>query len=148
MVSTVVGLFFVLVAFWINDVPGPSDRTSAFAGNGQTSAPVDQPVEFTLTDELGSGEVSEQVVVLLNGKNIGNLTVDAAYPQTSMKVAEPAPGPYSYTVESTAIFLDGSNTVSYTGAGQGMINVQNGKVYSLRGSITGDTWFVSIEEED
>ena len=143
ILSSFVGLVFVCFGLaGSSNMPGAPPQAAASAASS-----ADQPAEFTLTDELGYGQVSEQVMVLLDGKSIGNLTVDAAYPHASMKVVT-APGPHSYTAESTAIFLYGNSTVRYIGAGQGTINVQNGKVYSLRGSITGNTWFVSIEQED
>lgn len=100
-----------------------------------------------MTDQLGQGQLSEQVTVLIDGKNVGNLTVNEQYPTSSLTVTVPHSGQHSYTAEAAAVFDIQGNPVEYTGAGQGMINVQRGQVYSLRGSISGNTWLVSIEEE-
>ena len=87
-----------------------------------------QPVDFSLTDQLGDGELSEQVTVLVDGKKVGNLTVNGEYPVSPLRVTVPQASPHSYTAEATASFdVQGQ----YTGAGQGMINVEHGKVYSL-----------------
>jgi hypothetical protein len=100
-----------------------------------------------LSDQLGDGEICEQVTILVDGKDLGNLSVNEQYPNARLRVAVPEPGQHSYTAEATAVFNVQGTPLQYDGAGQGMINVQPGKNYSLRGSMTGDTWLVSIEED-
>ena len=134
VLSAVVGLLFISLGFGNLDGPQPEAR--------------EQSVDFSLTDQLGDGELSEQVTVLMDGKNVGNLTVNDEYPNSQLRVTVPNAGPHSYTAEATAIFNVQGQRVQYNGAGQGMINVQQGKTYSLRGSMTGNEWLVSLEEEE
>ena len=129
VLSTIVGLVFVCLGFSTSTQPIANDK----------------PVEFTLTDQLGDGELSEQVTVLVDGKDVGNLTVNQEYPNSRLLVSVANPGQHSYTAEAAAVFNEQGTPVQYAGAGQGMINVQNGRNYSLRGSITGNTWVVSVE---
>jgi hypothetical protein len=108
----------------------------------------DGPLEFVLTDELGDDEISEQATVLIDGKNVGDLTVDRDYPNSKLTITVPQGGRHSYTVEADAKFNMQGRMVLLSGAGQGMIDVQPGRNYSLRGSISGNTWLVSIMQEN
>lgn len=146
VLSTIVGLIFVCLGFSrpTNDSLPVSPDLQGQHFEPRLSA---ERVEFTLTDQLGEGELSEQVTVLVDGKDVGNLTVNQEYPNSRLLIAVANPGQHSYTAEATAVFDDEGTPVQYTGAGQGMINVQNGRSYSLRGSMTGSTWLVSIEEQ-
>lgn len=87
------------------------------------------------------------MTVLVDGKDIGNLTVNEEYPNSKLLVAVARPGRHSYTAEASAVFNDQGAQVEYRGAGQGIIDVHRGKNYNLRGSVTGNTWLVSLEEE-
>jgi len=149
LLSAAVGILFICLGFSGSD-SAPSPSPSANTGGTTTvlaANPPPEPVEFFLTDQLGESEISEQVTVLIDGKNVGNLTVSQSYPNAQLRVTVPQPGQHSYAAEATAVFDDNGNTFEYTGAGQGMINVRTGKTYSLRGSVSGNTWLVSVEEE-
>lgn len=119
----------------------PHDPGSVHAGTS------DETVDFTLTDDLGEGEVSEQVTLLIDGKNVGDVTVNQDYPNSKLTITVPTAGFHSYTAEGTAVVNWDGTLRRLPFAGQGMINVAAGKTYSLRGSISGDTWLVSIEQE-
>lgn len=146
LLSAIVGLLFIGLSF-----SGSAGASPPSNGGGQQpvtpSITQEQPVEFFLTDQLGDDEVSEQVTVLVDGKDVGNLTVNQTYPNSRLRVTVPQPGQHSYTAEATAVFVDQGTTFEYTGVGQGMIDVRPGKIYSLRGSASGTTWLVSIAEE-
>lgn len=146
--ALVAGVLFICLGL------GSSERASS-AGTGEPSydaslvhaSTPEEPVDFTLTDELGEGEVSEQVTLLIDGKNVGDVSVNQDYPNSKMTITVPTPGLHSYTAEGTAVVNFQGDLRKFPFAGQGMINVAAGKTYSLRGSISGDTWLVSIEEE-
>jgi|SRR5882672_10288917 len=147
VLAAILGLVFITAGFGSRSENSPkpldnSDKNLVHAG----SLP-EEPVEFTLVDDLGQGEVSEQVTILVDGKDIGNLTVSQDYPHCKIRVTVPHSGQHSYTAEATTVFSGPQGQFRYDGAGQGMIDVQRGKTYSLRGSITGNTLFVSIEQE-
>jgi len=146
VVSAIVGFLFVCLGFGANSngastpsLPDPVAPTPVYASHG--------PVEVMLVDDLGQGEISEQVTVLIDGKNVGNLTVNGDYPHSSLRVSVNKPGQHSYTAEAAAVFNVQGYAMQYAGAGQGMIDVEPGKTYSLRGSISGNTWLVSLEQE-
>jgi hypothetical protein len=148
VVATIVGVLFVCLGFGTNstnpDKPGMHETV--------TPPPVyasqpEGPVEVMLVDDLGQGEISEQVTVLIDGKNVGNLTVNGDYPHSSLRINVSKPGQHSYTAEAAAVFNVKGYPTQYSGAGQGMIDIEPGRTYSLRGSISGNTWLVSLEEE-
>ena len=148
VLSAIVGLLFICVGFSTATGPSPPDSgvTHEAVVHPDPPPPPAEPVDFFLTDQLGDEEVSEQVTVLVDGRDVGNLTVNETYPTSRLKVTV-LPGQHSYTAEATAVFDDQGTPFEYRGVGQGMINVRAGKTYSLRGSVSGNTWLVSIEEE-
>jgi len=62
-------------------------------------------------------------------------------------VTTKTPGRYSFTVESAAVFNFNGELRELRGAGQGMIDVDSGKQYDLEGTITGNTWLVTLVEK-
>jgi hypothetical protein len=143
LLSAAAGLVFICVGMGSSGGENAQPR----GNNPPQVSPTDTPVDFVLTDQLGQGQVSEQVTVLVDGRTVGDLTVNQDYPDSRMRVTVPNPGQHSYTAEATAVFNAEGNLIQYTGVGQGMIDVEPGKTYSLRGSISGNTWLVSIVEE-
>jgi hypothetical protein len=107
----------------------------------------EEPVEFTVIDDLGQGEIKEQVSLLIDGKDVGNLTINQDYPHSKIMVTVPHSGQHSYTAEATSTFDTPQGQIQYYGAGQGMIDAQPGKTYSLRASITGSSLFISLMQE-
>jgi hypothetical protein len=153
VVAMIVGVLFVGLGFATNSTN--SDKPSmhevvapppVYASQLSASQP-EGPVEVMLIDDLGQGEISEQVTVLIDGKNVGNLTVNGDYPHSSLRINVSKPGQHSYTAEAAAVFNVNGYPMQYSGAGQGMIDIESGRTYSLRGSITGNTWLVSLEQE-
>jgi hypothetical protein len=106
------------------------------------------PVTVTIRDELGDGQVSEQVRVLVNGDEAGTLTVNEHYPLSTLTVTVPREGQYSYILEARAVFAneDGSDMREIVGAGQGAINIRAGKTFELSSTMTGDTWLAHVQE--
>jgi hypothetical protein len=108
----------------------------------------EEPVEFSIYDQLGQNEISEQVTILLEGRRVGTLTVNEEYPGPAMiSVTVPQTGRYSYTAEATAAFNFNGERRDFACAGQGTINVRRGKSFDLRGSInSSNTLLISLEE--
>jgi len=115
----------------LKSTPTPSPKTPEAAN-------------FRVFNRLGTGEVSERVVLLLDGKVVGTLTVDAFHTEAMMEITVPESGRYSYTAESTAVFNVNGTPITYVGAGQGTIQVKSGKNFELTGSISGNTWYISL----
>jgi hypothetical protein len=102
-------------------------------------------VYFTVRDELGEGQVSEQVRILINGREMGTLTVNEHYQKATVTVTVPNDGDYSYVIEAIAVFREGDQLREINGVGQGTISVKNGNLYELASNITGGTWLAHME---
>lgn len=119
-----------------------------------TQAPASEPappspVEFVLLDELGSDQVSEQVTVVIDGKVVGTLKVDVDFPSDEMTLIAPEEGNYTYHLEAEANFYDPATNTIYpvSGVGQGTVYVSEGAVFRLAGSMSGQTWVVTLVAE-
>jgi hypothetical protein len=146
--ATLAGLLFLCIGVSVQSTAAagrgaPASPTIAQAGVVATPAPID----FTIYDQRGENQVSEQVTVLIDGRMVGNLSVNEQYSNASLTVTVPRPGRYSYTVESAAVFNVEGYRRELRGAGQGMIAVDSGKQYDLAGTLTGNTWLVSLVEK-
>lgn len=104
-------------------------------------------IYFKIRDELGENQISEQVAILVNGREAGILTVNEYYPTSTLTVAVPHDGDYSYVLTAIAVFREEDGTQrEINGAGQGIISAKNGDLfYELASSITGDTWLAHME---
>jgi hypothetical protein len=119
--------------------------------DGQTHiTPAPDPVTFKIKDELGKGQFSEQVRIVINGKEAGYLTVNEDYPVSTISVSVPRAGQYSYVLEADALFHDKVEVEklnNYQGGGQGSIDVKEGKLFELVGAVaTGGVWQAHLEE--
>ena len=103
-------------------------------------------IDFMVYDQLGESQISEQVSVFIDGNFVGTLTVNEDYPNSVINVTVPTAGSHSYTLDAQAIFYDQGQAFEYSGAGQGMIDVEEGDEFDLAASISGSTWIVSLIE--
>src|SRR5260370_14892253 len=84
ILAIVGGLFFMTLGIGIQ-----SNGTTPEKANSS-------PVNFTISDDLGEEQVSEQVTVVLDGRNVGDLTVNEQYPSSTIPLTVPQEGRYSY----------------------------------------------------
>jgi hypothetical protein len=143
LLAGIAGIVFICLGIGIASVeknpllsPGPS----SIAARPDSASPCD----FTIRDELDTGQASEQVTLQIDGKTVGTLTVNQQYPTAMLRWNVERPGQYSYYVDALAVFEDGNE---YSGVGQGMINVAQGKGFALQGSFSGNTWLVTLTED-
>lgn len=107
---------------------------------------------FTVSDRLGTGQISEQVDLIVNGQKVGNLIVNEQYPESSITVHVPSPGSYSYDLIADAYFSDGNgSSCRVTGVGQGKVDIVSNKKFFLNSGITGSicqggVWTAHLEE--
>jgi hypothetical protein len=139
LIAIVGGVFFIGLALEL-----PSEASHADFGIRETSS---QPLNFMIHDELGDGQVSEQVAVLINGRRVGSISVNDHYPTSEITVTVPSEGRYSYTTEAAGIFRNEDKDVEVFGTGQGLIDIKPNKRFRLEGAISGSTWLVSLVEE-
>ncbi len=107
-------------------------------------------IKITLFDRIGDNQLSEQVVVLIDGKNVGTFSVNNRDKKTEhLEIDLPKEGKYSYTAQAQGIFVDDDgDQFPQIGTGQGMIDASDGEQFHLAGTYTGSTWFITIIEGD
>ncbi len=128
-------------------VVGIGMKTEAVNNKSPTDPPTPTSIAFSLFDQLGEDQISEQVRVLINGRDVGTLSVSQQRPSASLTVSVPKAGQYSYMLAADAVFRDGSGRhVRLSGVGQGQIEVSDRKRFQLSGGISGDTWIATVEE--
>lgn len=140
--AIIVGLIFISLGLGLYS--GNTQGAQEDSADVQPSA--FSAIHFNINDRLGEGQVSEQVTVLINGRIVGTLTVDEYHPNATMSVTVPRAGQYSYTVEATAVFNVQGQLLRYPGVGQGLLDVEANKVFDLAGSVSGNTWLITIME--
>jgi hypothetical protein len=155
LVTLLAGSCFITLAIGLHSsVKEPASPTNIPVVTGdagkQTPPPTsakEDPIDFTIHDQLGENEVSEQVTILLDGRRVGTLTVTEEYPDAMISVSVPQTGRYSYTAEATTAFNIDGERHDVIGAGQGTINVKPGKSFDLRGSPnSNNTLLITLEE--
>jgi hypothetical protein len=132
ILGTVIG---GVLLYWMTASPQPQP--------GPTPAPTTQnaaaAVDFQITDELGDGQVTERVVVVIDGRSVGTLTVDTVHRTASLTVTVPQPGRYEYELSSSTILEDENGTTyQFNGQGAGYLQVTSGRSYELRGDYALD----------
>lgn len=136
-----VGLFFIFlgIALEFRDYPGSTLQSSKNDNS--------RLMYFTIRNQLGEAQISEQVRVVINDKLIGSITVSSEHPSSEISIAVPQEGRYSYQLSVTAYFLDEKgNYFEYSGLGSGYIDVRSGKIFSIIGQIDGNRWQAWLEE--
>jgi hypothetical protein len=135
----------------LNQPTNGGTPTTQLSGQGEQQQPVGaatakpataQAVPFQTHDQLGNQQVEEQVTVLVDGKNVGTLSVSPDFQDQVLKLSA-TEGSHSYMVSAKARFIDGH---VYTGVGQGTIDVRSGKTYEVAGEVSGSTWLVTLLE--
>jgi hypothetical protein len=129
-VAGLLGAVCVLFAIGLAEL---DDAAHANRGSSPTQPPShDRPVHVALTDELGEGQVSEQVSVVFDGRNVGDLKVDADYPTAQLEITLPQAGRYDYTLASdTQELADDGRQNEITGSGTGSVLVADGDQFDV-----------------
>ncbi len=140
LIAVLGGIFFIGLAMELSgNVP--------HVAVADTTKPSSQSLNFTIQDELGDGQVSEQVTVLINGRQVGAISVNEHFPTSEITVTVPSEGRYSYTAEAAGVFRGEAGDFEVFGTGQGMIDIEPDKIFRLAGSFSGSTWLISLVED-
>lgn len=137
------GSFFIFLGIGIAlEFKDFSGNTLQSSKNGNSRL-----VYFTIRNQLGEAQISEQVRVVIDDKLVGSITVSPEHPSSEISIATPQEGRYSYQLSVTAYFRDEKgNYFEHSGLGSGYINVRSGKIFSIIGQINGGTWQAWLEE--
>jgi hypothetical protein len=113
--------------------PPPQPGPGAPPGATQTvDAQTDGPIRFVVRDELGLNQVSEQVSLVLDGRRVGELTVNSEYPESTLELSVDDPGRHDYTVSASSVEVDeDGNAVYRDGSGQGSLIPEAGASYHV-----------------
>jgi hypothetical protein len=145
MVSGITGVIFLLVGIGATTLanPTPAGATpTTSVGMGQTTS---TPIDFTVRDELGQDQITEQITVHIDGRMVGTLTVDAVHPDATVTVTVPKPGQYDYSLDSRSTFDLDSGPTEISGHGAGTINVREGASFSVVYDVGQDDLVLSLQ---
>jgi hypothetical protein len=142
-VSGVMGLGLLLVAVGMaaqpaQPSPTPSPSPSPSSGGS---------VNVTIHDELGEGQVNEQVNLVMGGRAVGDLTVNREFPEAAIEVTLPSEGRQDYTLQSRShhLAMDGTEVV-IDGSGQGSISVEDGDEFDVQYADNGQARNLTLVE--
>lgn len=143
ILSTVIG---GLLVAWLTQTSGSGAIDTTYPSQAAHNRP-ETSIDFTITDQLGEDQITEQVSVVIDGRSVGTLTVDVVHPTASLTVTVPTAGLYQYKLDSTTIYeTDDGGGVKYTGTGNGQIQVSAGRSFALVGELVGDrTLAIALE---
>ena len=138
ILGTVIGGVLLL---WLT--PGP--HTPDIIAAGPAPAPV-SAIDFLITDELGNGQVTERVVVVIDGRSVGTLTVDTVHRTASLTVTVPRAGLYEYELSSTMVLEDEyGTTYERVGYAAGQLQVTGGRSYAVVGDYDLDPVALALQ---
>jgi hypothetical protein len=137
ILGTVIG---GVLLFWLTSSQQTQVTTALPGPNAAPVSPiVAAVVDFQITDELGDGQVTERVVVVIDGRSVGTLTVDTVHQTASLTVTMPRAGRYTYELSSTAVVQDEYGaTYELAGYGKGYVQVTGGRSYAVWGDYGPD----------
>jgi hypothetical protein len=96
-----------VLLFWLTSAQQTQVTTALPGPDAAPVSPIAGAlVDFQITDELGDGQVTERVVVVIDGRSVGTLTVDTVHQTASLTVTMPRAGRYMYELSSTAVVED------------------------------------------
>lgn len=84
----------------------PPQRDTVPPGGDNIARADAGPVHFTVRDQLGENQISEQVTIILDGRRVGDLTVNADYPETRVEISVSEAGRHDYTVDVSSLETD------------------------------------------
>lgn len=87
-----------------------------------------KPVSVVITAQLDSGrcETSSNVTVLVDGQNLGTMSVVNPLIQTDRLAVMLPPGPHSYNLKGTAFLQSNGQAISLKASGTGQVEVNDG----------------------
>jgi hypothetical protein len=103
-------------------------------------------VSFTITDNLGDVQVSEQLVVYLNGRKMGTIGINRNS-QSDYLPLEVPPGNYDYQLDAEYTYVDDSGNLQRDRAsGHGTIFVSEGVKFAVDTVGSGSNFEYSLQQ--
>jgi hypothetical protein len=153
VVSALLGVLFLMVGFSgstmepIGQAPAQAKTNETPVTTPAPPAPPEpaDPVDFTVVDQLGELQITEQITVQIDGRKVGTLTVDTVHETSELTVTVPEPGRYDYTLESQTMFDHDGEPVEIPGYGTGEIDVKDGSSFSVVYEFGEEALVLSLE---
>jgi hypothetical protein len=149
--ASLLGLVCILFAIGLATLPKDTQAQAGPVAGTPTpnDQPQAQPVKLRLHDELADGQISEQVTVIFDGRNVGDIKVNQDFPTGMIELTAPKPGTYDYTISSvTEELMDDGTSGVIEGAGQGRLTVQDGGDYDVQFADSGSSRSVTLVSGD
>ncbi len=106
------------------------------------------PVRVYIRDHLGADQLSEDVRILVDSREVGRLSLDQQNTASVIPVDVGAPGQHSYVLEVSAMLRrDRDLPEKKEYVGQGTFTASPDKVYRLAADRTGNSWNVHLEAD-
>jgi hypothetical protein len=145
--ASIVGVFCILLAIGLSTTGSTMAKDNAPRAVS-TATPAPEVARFRLHDELGDGQVTEQVTIVFDGRQVGDIKVNEDFPTGTLEVTVPHAGAYDYTLASeTEELLDDGTLGVIDGAGQGRITVTDGGDYDVQMADSGSTRALTLVAE-
>jgi hypothetical protein len=158
--SLITVLGFIGVKGWASADTGSSDTGSSVTGNSVTgnfvtpaagantytpksTVPAATGVTCTITDELGEGQVAENVRIAISGRTY-DLSIGSARTKDALRLRFTGPGSHSYAIATATEFTTGASS---TGEGRGTFRCDGGETYALVGDYDTEPATVTLEAD-
>ena len=130
------GIVFISFGFIFPDDEPPSRRGNDVPVEERTpqlpQAAKDENVEFTVVNELGLGQISEDVQIYIEGRLVGELLVDKEHNMVSIKINVSSSGSYPYVILADGVFVNQFGQLYRSRCrGDGVIEVNEGAVFRV-----------------
>jgi hypothetical protein len=99
------------------------------------------PLKVTIADELGPGQVSEEITVFLDGRHVGVIKIDQQSPKAQLPLTVAKAGRYDYRLEAKRQ-LKGKQPVAVSSKGDVVIDGRGH--LGIYADPTGKTYLVAI----
>jgi hypothetical protein len=102
---------------------------------------------FRVTNNLTQGAIRERVVLTIQGEEIGSITSSNSVPISTEEFTVPKAGEYSYSVELFGIYNNNGQEASFYGKGSGIINVDPGDTFEVKGDFSNNQITLTLIEK-
>lgn len=129
----------------VQSVEEPGHLTAA----AERPVQVEESIQFIIYSLLGDAQISQSVVIRLEGELAGMVVVDEHNPRSSIVAALPC-GPRQYTLKAQGCFFDYEDYVEFEhfGFGQGTIDVEPGKTFRVECTYIDTVWRLALVEHE
>ena len=98
-------------------------------------------INFSVTNNLTEGVLREQIVLTIEGVEVGFIISDINNPSSIKEFNLSKAGTYNYLVKLSGLFKNNGQEASFSGQGNGIIDVESEDIFEIQREFT-DTGLV------